>query len=422
MKIFKLIFSILILQTLLSSCSPKIYTEYRAPHSSKLAIFMDGTNNKPQIKTPSKNSNIRRLFMLNKPGINSFYVEGVGTNTKLLGLGLSLGMESRIIKAYRYLSENYQKGDSVYLFGFSRGAYGARILSNMIYTTGIIDLEGLTEKEKNKIIKKLYRKYRGRHTTLQRKRKIKKYINHWKKKHVDHKLLSKTDSTFKIEAMGLFESIEAFGLPDYKQNFTNPNQRHLNQIDNIKKVYHAVALDDNRAQIYTPILLTTPIVAGSTDRKLDEIVDEVWFSGSHSDIGGSHKENHQISYTALNWMLSNMKSEKIFRDTIFSENNSMALHNMRKLKSGFKFWTKDINRSIIEYHFTTKNVYNNGKIKIHNSVIERFKKIGPPEFKYSKKRKDWYNLHPFTKCFKIVNKYSLIYKKCDYIQVVYNKD
>ena len=106
------------------------------------AVFMDGTNNKFNSRIQNKNSNVKRMYDLKRPEFSSIYIEGVGTNKKAAGLILGIGTKARVVKAYTYLTERYtSSNDSIYLFGFSRGAYSCRILSNLIYTAGILDQE-----------------------------------------------------------------------------------------------------------------------------------------------------------------------------------------------------------------------------------------------------------------------------------------
>ena len=72
----------------------------------------------------------------------TYYGRGVGTNggydMKLGGLH-GVGLSNNILKAYSYLIDNYEEGDKVYLFGFSRGAYTARSLAGLLNRCGVID-------------------------------------------------------------------------------------------------------------------------------------------------------------------------------------------------------------------------------------------------------------------------------------------
>ena len=62
------------------------------------------------------------------------YAEGVGAGNKsrLAGI-LGLGLDEDIREAYTFLALNYEPGDEVFLFGFSRGAYTVRSLAGLIH-------------------------------------------------------------------------------------------------------------------------------------------------------------------------------------------------------------------------------------------------------------------------------------------------
>lgn len=48
------------------------------------------------------------------------------------------GVLEKAKRAYQYLMDHYNKGDKIFIFGFSRGAYTARVLAGLINAFGII--------------------------------------------------------------------------------------------------------------------------------------------------------------------------------------------------------------------------------------------------------------------------------------------
>lgn len=93
----------------------------------------------------------------------------------------------------------------------------------------------------------------------------------------------------------------------------------MDQFTNIKKVNHAVSLDGNRARIFTPILATCDCTASNSNKK----VNEVWFSGAHSDVGSGYKNdsipslsNDKLSYAPLKWMQNQVKNYNLFSNKI----------------------------------------------------------------------------------------------------------
>lgn len=402
----------------------RIYREYpsnRAQYARQhmLGIFMDGTSNKPYAND-KKNSNIYYLKNNVQKKIPSFYIEGVGNEAKLLGMMTGLGTARRIRHTYSFLSRYYQPQDTLCLFGFSRGAYASRILSNVIYTAGIPDLSNVPDRPRKKILKGIYNNYKGNYSAAQRKTRVARFITDWNEDHRLYQVRIDTGNSIKIAVMGLFDTVEALAVPDYSENdFFSPNTDHLNQITNIDRVYHAVSLDDNRAQIFTPILYTSAGVKSSTNRDINQIVDEVWFAGAHSDIGGSLEVNAEIRNTSLNWMLARTAGLHLFEPAALPEYNYLSVNNMQD----YWLWIllyKNKNRSLTDYYNATHNLYNNKRIKIHDSVIKRLEEGITPDFKTTKKRQplDWFDMHPFDCCFIKKGRQRILKENCDCIEVV----
>ena len=70
-----------------------------------------------------------------------FYDWGVGTDNwlnRMVGGISGKGIDKNIRDCYRFLAYNYQDGDEIYLFGFSRGAYTVRSLAGLIRNCGIL--------------------------------------------------------------------------------------------------------------------------------------------------------------------------------------------------------------------------------------------------------------------------------------------
>jgi len=108
----------------------------------RIAVFLDGTWN-----TVNDNTNVWRLKSLlaevahGLPQI-SYYHKGVGTTfgSRLRGGMFGYGLNDEIIRAYEWLIDNYNPGDELFIFGFSRGAYTARSLSGLISKCGLITI------------------------------------------------------------------------------------------------------------------------------------------------------------------------------------------------------------------------------------------------------------------------------------------
>src|SRR3546814_1316590 len=98
-------------------------------------------------------SNVLKLYRIAEKGKRRlvYYTPGVGTvgrvdflyRTKqkflgVLGLAMGYGLDDNVLGAYRFLVENWEEGDRIYLFGFSRGAWTARVLAGLIPLIGLV--------------------------------------------------------------------------------------------------------------------------------------------------------------------------------------------------------------------------------------------------------------------------------------------
>ncbi len=76
----------------------------------------------------------------------AYYHPGVGTMgarnalspigkwwTRVIGLAFGYGVSENIADAYQFLMNEFEPGDYLYVFGFSRGAYTARALCGMLH-------------------------------------------------------------------------------------------------------------------------------------------------------------------------------------------------------------------------------------------------------------------------------------------------
>jgi len=69
------------------------------------------------------------------------YIAGVGTrreDEKFIGGAFGFGISENIKNAYAFIVSNYEEGDEIYLFGFSRGAYTARSIAGLIHNLGVL--------------------------------------------------------------------------------------------------------------------------------------------------------------------------------------------------------------------------------------------------------------------------------------------
>lgn len=241
-----------------------------------IVICCDGTGN----EYGENNTNVVKLFSLigkdtkkqiayYDPGVGTFSAPGAWTKvakayTKILGLAFSYGITKNIEDAYEYLMDKYEEGDNVYLFGFSRGAYTVRALAGMLYKCGLL------QKGSNNLIPYASRMYR----------KGKPDVAAGFKKTFSRKC--------KPHFIGVWDTVKSVGL-FIPRKFPNAK---LNP--DVANGYHALSIDEKRRN-FQPNLWEKASPS--------QEIEQVWFAGVHSDVGGYYKEAG-LSNIALKWMLS----------------------------------------------------------------------------------------------------------------------
>lgn len=195
---------------------------------------------------------------------------------------------------------NYEPGDKIFLFGFSRGAYTARMVASFIGEVGILTRKGM------KRFGKTFAEYQL-NSFLSEKDGIKAQQN------IKHRLTNDgdlfPDSTatngFSIECVGVFDTVGSVGLPVEVRGPVTPrnilgfSDKRLGA--HISRAYQALALDEKRKDF-------VPVLFEQTDDGLNkkQVLVQCWFRGAHSDIGGGYID-HDLSDLSLIWMASNIQ-------------------------------------------------------------------------------------------------------------------
>ena len=124
--------------------------------SKNILIFSDGTGQYGGLKPDQRLSNIYKLYSAARPSIDNcidpadqiaFYDPGLGTGedgggwgqrlSRIFGLAFGTGISDNIADCYEAILKHYEPGDRIYLFGFSRGAYTARCVANVLNLCGV---------------------------------------------------------------------------------------------------------------------------------------------------------------------------------------------------------------------------------------------------------------------------------------------
>lgn len=255
-----------------------------------IVVCCDGTGN----EFGDSKSNVIKLYKTLKCDASQigYYHPGVGTMgsrsaltgvgktwTKVMGLAFGYGISDNIADAYQFLMRNFEPGDDVYVFGFSRGAYTARALCGMLHIVGLLPP--------------------GNEGQIP-------YAIRMIKKKIDFAVAADFKKTFSRECkpyfVGVWDTVSSVGWVYDAVRF--PYTRASNNPD-FQIVRHAISIDERRA--FFPSNGFGPHYKDKhpdTKLNVDQDILEVLFAGVHSDVGASYPEGEsQLSKISLQWML-----------------------------------------------------------------------------------------------------------------------
>ena len=304
----------------------------------KIAIFFDGTHN-----DEASDTNVKKLHSLvalqDRQGLATLWIEGVGTGIDLPGMAFGYGTSARVRLAFEFLLHQYRNGDQIYIFGFSRGAWNARVLASMLFNTGLPKWPGHTAEQTAdtafSVFKGTYRPSDAERAACDQLDQLQQLGHEQRRAAVQQCLRAlrfQGAESVSVDVLGLWDTVEALGFPDWGQRALNkvgikplevdvdtPNRRYGDQLCNVRLALQALSIDDNREWIFTPLPLTRrhlfdgcPKLDGTHIVNADGKVQpgslkEVWFAGAHSDVGGGYATS-LLSGVSLNWMLEELKS------------------------------------------------------------------------------------------------------------------
>lgn len=235
---------------------------------------------------PGKNTNVYKIYKALEVTADqvSYYDDGVGSDglliQKLAGGALGAGLFQKIKDGYTKIAHAYEKGDEVFIFGFSRGAYTARSLAGMIAVCGLP-----TANFTDEVVDTAFNAYRNKD---QRAALLAQ--------------LNKTCDLFdaKLTMVGVWDTVGSLGIPAAFGGISPTLYGFLDTTlhPDVLNAYHALAIDERRAEF--PATLWTASSPGQT-------LEQVWFSGVHCDVGGSYPPDSNgsaLSDLTLAWMMS----------------------------------------------------------------------------------------------------------------------
>ncbi|QUJ78005.1 DUF2235 domain-containing protein [Sulfitobacter albidus] len=223
-----------------------------------------------------------RLAQEMGPRISIYYEPGLQWQdwTALGGVIAGKGINRQIRRAYGYLASRFRPGDRIFLMGFSRGAYAVRSLAGIIDRVGLLRAEHATERN----VRQAYRHYECGGTA----------------RAAFTRAHCATDVP--IEMIGVWDTVKSLGInaPVLWRLSVARHAFHNHHLGGcVKRGYHALALDETRV-VYRPVMW-------ESDPARPDQIEQVWFRGSHGDVGGQLGGRHAarpLSNIPLVWMLA----------------------------------------------------------------------------------------------------------------------
>lgn len=276
-----------------------------------IVICCDGTGN----EYSENNTNVVETYAICKktPGQIVFYDPGVGTGgweymdgkqpgensiRALKDKTTGKGLQKNVNDAYGYLMETYEAGDKIYLFGFSRGAFTVRSLAGMLYKVGLLPADN------DNLIPYAAKLYN-----------IEGNIE------MAHGFRDTFSRHCPVHFIGVWDTVASLVMNAgvrWHSGALNPE---------VSNGFHAVSIDEKRKDFPPSLWLDDP-----AHLTANQTVEQVWFAGVHSDVGGWYHERG-LANTSLHWMLENAKAKGLKIDQAkldtYIANPHDKIHNSR---------------------------------------------------------------------------------------------
>ncbi|MET3524099.1 DUF2235 domain-containing protein [Mesorhizobium abyssinicae] len=280
----------------------------------RLVVFLDGTWNRVD-----SNTNVWRMRALcaakSKDGRPQLVYYEVGVNGFLGGV-FGQGLDENIRLAYEWLIENYNEGDEIFIFGFSRGAFTARSLA------GLIAMDGILKAGSPIGVAELFDRYKKANEETIWKLKEKVASGDISKLTEQDKWLIKYSHPAEVKVVGVWDTVGSVGLaggniPGFSRSTFNYLQTGLRI--HILNGYHALAIDEHRND-FAPTLWDVrhpkdqnAVIAQA--RPLSA-VEQRWFVGAHANVGGGYQTD-LLAQAPLRWMMKKAESQGLsFRSEV----------------------------------------------------------------------------------------------------------
>jgi uncharacterized protein (DUF2235 family) len=318
-------------------------------------IFSDGTGQRgvrdreivSQGGRHIRNTNVFQMYAAadGQDGFTAFYDPGLGAPEEgawgwtraarnLWSKATGWGISANIADCYEALMLGWQPGTKIGVFGFSRGAYTVRCLGGVLATCGIArsdggapipqDRAGPGAARRREIAEEAVAAYKIKDETERRV--------------AGRAFAVRYASELVVpDVVGVFDTVRSLGLPGV-MNVANPWRHEFHDTELNVRVsvgLHALSVDENR-KAFLPVLWDDVDAAG---RGAGQVIEQVWFPGVHSDIGGGYTDDSRLADLALAWMLERLGDLADLHIPLTVEGMDLVLGKAHDERTGFGvFW------------------------------------------------------------------------------------
>jgi len=286
-----------------------------------LVFCSDGTGNSAASTTKT---NVWRVYdALDRTGLDQLasFDDGVGTSwfrpMQLLGLALGTGTKRNVLDLYKFLCRNYEDGDQLYGFGFSRGAFTIRIVAGLVSRYGLVRFESEEQLDRDALA--VYRHFRANAFPQPPVAKVVRWLTSPIRKVVLPRCMRTeyeatdangvvTKAPIDIRFLGLWDTVGAYGLPIDELTIAVDKWIWPMRFDScdlperVRSARQALSLDDERRTFF-PIPWEDPEPRPARGADIGERrLVQAWFAGVHANVGGGYPDD-RLALVPLNWIM-----------------------------------------------------------------------------------------------------------------------
>lgn len=223
-------------------------------------------------------------------------------------------VHEKVMEAYSFICHNYDehRRDWIILIGFSRGAFTVRCVADLIRHVGLLTKMGLS------YLPEIYDLWLNRLGNIPQRQKLQDRCR-------ELFLCRHLRQEIRIKVCAVWDTVSSIGIPwpalFGAQRPADPNFVHSDLYDGIDNAFQALSLHERRYH-FRPLVWRHP-----NGRTLNCNLEQCWFMGYHSDIGGGNKDE-SLAHFALAWMIS-----KLWRFLKFD------LHTLCQVTPSTSSWT-----------------------------------------------------------------------------------